>query len=342
MDASLSPRLDAWNRPLRRLRLSLTDRCNLRCRYCMPEGCRAWIPSEDILSFSEIEEVVGAFTDLGVYRVHLTGGDPLLRAGVEQLVARLARNEAIDDLSMITNGVALASRAAGLQRAGLRRVTVSLDTLRPERYRDLTGTNALPAVLDGIRAALELGFQPVKLNMVVIRDTNDDELVDMMQFGRSLGVEVRFIEYMDMGGRWSREQVVSQEEIQDRLSEHYGPIRPVPRWDSAPARRFELPDGTCFGVIAPVTMPFCGHCDRGRLTADGVWHLCLHSGEGMDLRSLLRGGVSPSQIRRFVADRWSQRQVRGAERQFEIGAHTPGSPGASNTASPLQMHALGG
>ena len=345
MDVYSLPLLDAWNRPMRRLRLSLTDRCNLRCRYCMAKGRCAWIPARDILNFAEIEKLVEVFTGLGVHRIHLTGGDPLLRKGVDELVARLAQNERIDDLSMITNGVLLAQKADSLLRAGLQRITVSLDTLWPDRFRELTGKSALPMVLEGIRAARQVGVQTLKINMVVIRGVNDDELVDMIEFGKSLGAEVRFIEYMAMGGAelWSPEQVVSQEEIRARLERHYGLIETVPRQDSAPARHFLLSDGTRFGIIAPVTKPFCGDCDRGRLTADGMWHLCLRSPKGLDLRSLLRAGASTGEIRSLVAQRWQRRQERGGE-ESRTGAssRTQYLPDGFASQIPLRMHALGG
>lgn len=345
MDEYPLPLLDAWNRPLRRLRLSLTDRCNLRCRYCMGKGQNDWIPSRDILSFAEVEKLVNVFTELGVNRVHLTGGDPLLRNGVEELVERLAQNERIGDLSIITNGVALAQKADRLYRAGLRRITVSLDTLWPERFRKLTGTDALSEVLEGIRAAREVGLQPLKVNMVVIRGVNDDELVDMIEFGKSLGAEVRFIEYMAMGGarHWSPEQVVSQAEIRARLERHYGPIETVARQASAPARHFLLLDGTRFGSIAPVTKSFCGDCDRGRLTADGRWYLCLHSRKGLDLRSLLRTGASADEIRSSVAQRWQQRQERGGEDiRTGTNARPPHFTDGFASQIPPRMHILGG
>ena len=338
------PLLDGWNRPLRRLRLSLTDRCNLRCRYCMGTNPNTWILTRDILGFSEIEKLVRVFTEMGVNRVHLTGGDPLLRDGVEGVVARLAQNERIADLSMITNGVALAQKAESLFQAGLRRITVSLDTLWPERFRELTGKSVLTQVVEGIRAAQRAGFHPLKINMVVMRGVNDDELVDMIEFGKLLGAEVRFIEYMAMGGAesWSPEQVVSQKEIRARLERHYGLVDAIARRDSAPARRFLLPDGTRFGIIAPVTKPFCAGCDRGRLTADGMWHLCLHSREGRDLRTLLRGGISEGGIRWLMVRRWQQRRERGGENQAGGGGRRPDSSVGHSSSVPLQMHALGG
>ena len=337
---------DVWQRPLRKLRLSLTDRCNLRCRYCIAQTTPVWMPASDVLGLAEIERLVTAFTGLGVSHVHLTGGEPLLRADAEDVVSILTQSGNIDDLSMITNGVALASRAAGLRRAGLQRITVSLDTLRPERFEELTGRDVLPEVLAGLHSARAVGFRHVKVNMVVWRGVNDDELVAMVELGRSLGVEVRFIEYMAMGdaGLWSPEQVVSQDEIRERLQEHYGPIETVAGRGSAPAGRFQLPDGTRFGVIAPVTAPFCGDCDRGRLTADGRWYQCLHSPCGLDLRALLRQGASVDDIRSAVAGRWRQRQDRGAEesREARLRQGEPTAPQESPSVAPLQMHALGG
>ena len=337
---------DVWQRPLRKLRLSLTDRCNLRCRYCIARTTPVWMPTSEILSTAEIGRLVTAFTGLGVSHVHLTGGEPLLRPDVEDVISLLAQSPDIGDLSMITNGVALAPAAEGLLHAGLRRVTVSLDTLRPERFEELTGRNALAKVLEGLYRALAVGFRCVKVNMVVWRGVNDDELVAMAELGRSLGVEVRFIEYMAMGDarHWSPEQVVSQEEITTRLAEHYGPIETVSGRGSAPAGRFQLPDGTRFGVIAPVTAPFCGDCDRGRLTADGRWHHCLHSPCGLDLRALLRQGASEGDIRATVMRRWRQRLDRGAEerREARLRQSAPTAPRESPSVVPLPMHALGG
>src|SRR5262245_61340347 len=278
--------LDRFHRPLRSLRVSVTDRCNLRCLYCMPEPDYAWLPKETILSFEEIAVIVDAFCDLGVDRVRLTGGEPLLRRDLTTLIASLAARPAIRDLALTTNGVLLAPQAASLRRAGLHRITVSLDTLDRQRFRDLTRFDSLAAVLEGIDAAANAGFESLKIDTVVMRGVNDHELEALIEFGRPFGAEVRFIEYMDVGGatRWSREAVVSRREILETLTRRYGTITPIVEESSAPADRFALPDGTIFGIISSTTEPFCESCDRSRLTADGVWLMCLYAHAGTDLR----------------------------------------------------------
>src|SRR5438309_1689525 len=220
------------------------------------------------------------------------GGEPLLRHELATLVAMLDRVPGLKDLALTTNGLLLAREAERLRRAGLARVTVSLDTLRPERMREFAKSAGHDDVVAGIQAARQVGFQRLKLNTVVVRGFNDDELADLIEFGRSHDAEVRFIEYMDVGGatRWTADQVVPQREILERLTRRYGPVESVgtPESPAAPAVRFRLPDGTVFGVIASVTGPFCGSCDRSRLTADGTWFLCLYAAQGVDLREPLR------------------------------------------------------
>src|SRR3954463_3227253 len=264
---------DRFQRPLRSLRISVTDRCNLRCQYCMPEQDYVWLPRESLLTFEETTAIVDAFTPLGVDRVRITGGEPLLRRDLAVLIESLAARTPIADLAMTTNGVLLASNAASLRAAGLHRITVSLDTLHRERFRALTRTDDLHKVLDGIAAAASAGFAPLKLDTVVIRGVNDDELVPLIDYAKSVRAELRFIEYMDVGGatRWTPDSVVSRREILERLGSHYGGVLPIDEVSSAPADRFLLADGTTFGIISSTTEPFCASCDRSRLTADGVW-----------------------------------------------------------------------
>jgi cyclic pyranopterin phosphate synthase len=309
------PAADQLARPLHSLRVSVIDRCDLRCSYCMPEEHYAWLPQRDVLSFAEIGTLVDAFVSVGVRKVRLTGGEPLLRAGLPELVALLRQRPAIEDLAMTTNATRLAELAGPLRRAGLDRVTVSLDSLRPERFRRLVRREALPQVLEGIRAAGEAGFASLKINTVVMRGFNEDELEALLEFGRQVGGEVRFIEYMDVGGatRWSMEEVFSKAQILARLEERLGPIAPCGPQGAAPAERFRLPDGTCFGIIASVTEPFCRACDRSRLTADGQWYLCLYAREGADLRGLVRAGQSPEELAAFIRRRWESRAEQGAE-----------------------------
>lgn len=320
------PPTDTLGRPLRNLRLSVTDRCNLRCAYCMPEAEYAWLPHDDILRFEEIARLVEVFADLGVDRVRLTGGEPLVRKDLPELVRILARFPRLRDLALTTNGVLLSESARALREAGLHRVTVSLDTLRRERFRELTRTDGLPRVLAGIEAAAGAGFSSLKLDTVVLRGTNDDELPDLLEAAKAWGAEIRFIEYMDVGGatRWTRERVVSRAEILEALSGRYGRPTPVPEeGSSAPAERFRLPDGTIFGIIASTTAPFCQTCDRSRLTADGLWYLCLYAARGIDLRGPLRSGASPETLRELIRSTWTSRADRGAEERLALRDRAP-------------------
>ena len=311
---------DRLGRPLRNLRLSVTDRCNLRCAYCMPEEEYVWLPRENILTFEEAAHLVDVFADLGVDKVRLTGGEPLLRNGLERLVALLAGNSRLRDLAMTTNGILLAERAAALREAGLHRVTVSLDTLRPDRFRALTRRDALPQVLEGIAAAGRAGFPGLKLDTVVMRGTNDDEMAALIEYARGVGAEIRFIEYMDVGGatHWSMDRVVSRAEMLASLAERYGPIEPIVEESSAPADRFRLSDGYVFGIIASTTAPFCASCDRSRLTADGVWYLCLYATQGVDLRKALRGGATREELVALIRSGWTGRVDRGAEERLAM------------------------
>jgi GTP 3',8-cyclase len=314
MNTTKLPR-DRFGRPLRSLRISVTDRCNMRCRYCMPEEDYVWLPRDSILSFEEIDRLVGIVAGLGVEKLRLTGGEPLLRHELAKLVALVRRHPEIRDIALTTNGILLARHAGELRQAGLDRVTVSLDTLRPERMLEFAHSAKHGDVLDGIAAAHAAGFESIKLNVVVIRGYNDDELGDLLEFGRRQGAEVRFIEYMDVGGatEWSSNQVVSQREILASLGRRYGAIESVGQRSSAPAEQFALPDGTRFGVIASTTAPFCRACDRSRLTADGTWLLCLYGEHGLDLRESLRDGSTDEMIAACIAECWSARTDRGAE-----------------------------
>jgi cyclic pyranopterin phosphate synthase len=312
---------DELGRPLRSLRVSVTDRCNLRCNYCMPQEEYVWLPREELLSFEEIARLVEVFTSLGVEDVRLTGGEPLLRRNLVALVRMLAANPLIRDLALTTNGILFAEHAEELRAAGLDRVTVSLDTLRPERFHALTGRDTHAQVLAGIRSARRAGFERLKLDTVVLRGTNDDELANLIEFGRGAGAEVRFIEYMDVGGatEWSLEKVFTRSEMLDQLEKRYGAIAPVAENSSAPAERFKLPDGTVFGIIASTTQPFCRSCDRSRLTADGLWFLCLYAQTGIDLRRMLRAGDSSAELGARVASIWRERSDRGAELRAATG-----------------------
>lgn len=316
---------DVLGRPHRSLRVSLIDMCNLRCHYCMPGEDYVWLPREDILSVDEIERLVGMFTDLGVEKVRLTGGEPLMRREIVEIVERLSRNERTCDLSLTTNGILLDRYAERLAVTGLDRVTVSLDTLRWDRFKELTRRDRVEEVIAGVEAARNAGLRPLKINTVIIRGFNDDELIDLIEFAKASDAEVRFIEYMDVGGAidWSMERVVSREEILESLASHYGPIEEIESDSSAPADRFVLSDGTVFGLIASTTAPFCRTCDRSRITADGLWFLCLYAAGGIDLRTPLREGADEAELRSMIVDGWRARTDRGAELRAELEGRGP-------------------
>ncbi|MFM2153752.1 MAG: hypothetical protein RL199_2187 [Pseudomonadota bacterium] len=345
IDQPRSAPTDTLGRTLGTLRLSVTDRCNLRCAYCMPEEQYVWLAREHLLSVDELDRLAGAFVMAGVHRIRITGGEPLLRPDLTELVRRLAARSGVRELALTSNGLLLADRAAELKAAGLGRVTVSLDTLRPERFRALTRRDTHAAVLQGIEAARSAGFEQVKLDTVVLRGVNDDELPDLVRYARSLGAEVRFIEYMDVAGatRWTHSAVVSRAEMLERLSDAFGPVVPAPTAPSAPAERFRLSDGTTFGIIASVTAPFCRACDRSRLTADGQWISCLYATDRFDLRTPLRAGVSENELAQVIADRWRRREDRGAELRKGLSDRDILVPLETLRRSPhREMHTRGG
>jgi GTP 3',8-cyclase len=310
----------------------------------MPEDEYLWLPREDILTFEEIERLVDQFLHLGVDKVRLTGGEPLLRKDLPSLIQRLAAKRAIRDLAMTTNGVLLAAAAKDLKRAGLGRLTISLDTLQRDRFIKLARFDELPRVLSGIDAAVDT-FPGFKIDSVVIRGVNDDEMLPLLEFARTRGAEVRFIEYMDVGGAttWSMAQVVSRDDMLKSIAAHYGPVTPIVENSSAPADRYRLSDGTIFGIIASTTEPFCRSCDRSRLTADGVWYLCLYAARGVDLRGPLRGGVSDEALRDLITSVWHARTDRGAENRLDVRERSPLIPLKALKRDPhLEMHTRGG
>jgi len=337
---------DRLARPLRNLRLSVTDRCNLRCEYCMPEDDYVWLPREDVLHFEETSALVDIFLSLGVDKVRLTGGEPLLRRDVPALVRMLAAKPGLADLALTTNGVLLEDQVDALKAAGLGRITVSLDTLRRDRFTALTRFDQLPAVHAGIAAARRV-YGTLKIDSVVIRGVNDDELVALVEYGRAVNGEVRFIEYMDVGGanRWAPSRVVSKSEMLAVLTAAFGPIAAITEpGSSAPAERYALRDGTTFGIIASTTEPFCALCDRSRLTADGVWYLCLYASHGLDLRGPLRRGVPVDELKAMIADRWRGRDDRGAEERLALGDRRAFVPVQDllKRDPHLEMHTRGG
>ena len=319
--------LDPYGRTVRDLRISITDRCNFRCTYCMPEEGMKWLPREEVLTYEELARVasicVGHF---GVDGIRLTGGEPTMRAHLPILVQKLAvlqvpadasspRAGKPIDLAITTNGATLRLIAQELRNAGLARINISLDTLKKDRFFEMTRRDELEHVLDGIDAAIDAGFSPVKINAVVQRGINDDEIVDLATFGRDKGIEVRFIEFMplDASGTWDNAQVFSQEEIVAAISKVY-PLELMPARGAAPADRWRYLDGKgTVGVIPTVTKPFCGDCDRVRLTADGQFRTCLFATNEFDLRVMLRNGADDdaiaAEIQRAVGTKWAGHNI---------------------------------
>jgi cyclic pyranopterin phosphate synthase len=310
----------------------------------MPEEDYLWLPREDILHFEEIDRLVEQFLALGVEKVRLTGGEPLLRRDLPDLIERLARKPAIRDLAMTTNAVLLKPNVSALKVAGLHRLTISLDTLQRDRFIKLARYDELPRVLAGIDAAVD-PFPGFKIDSVIIRGVNDDEIIPLLEFAKARRAEIRFIEYMDVGGatNWSMSQVVARREMLDTIAAHYGGVESLPEDSSAPADRYRLPDGTVFGIIASTTEPFCRTCDRSRLTADGVWYLCLYATRGIDLRGPLRGGVSDETLRELISSVWHARTDRGAEARLALRDRSPLIPLTALKRDPhLEMHTRGG
>jgi GTP 3',8-cyclase len=299
-----------------------------------------------VLHFEETSALVDVFLSLGVDKIRLTGGEPLLRRDLAALVQMIAAKPGLTDLALTTNGVLLADQIDALKDAGLGRITVSLDTLHRDRFKALTRFDQLEAVHGGIAAAQRV-FGHLKIDTVVIRGVNDDELAPLIEYGRAVNGEVRFIEYMDVGGasRWSAERVVSRREMLDVLARRYGTIVPVDEpGSSAPADRYALADGTTFGVIASTSDPFCRTCDRSRLTADGMWYLCLYATRGLDLRAPLRAGVPAEELQALIAGGWKARADRGAEDRLALGERRAFVPVQDLLRKDphLEMHTRGG
>jgi cyclic pyranopterin phosphate synthase len=319
MDGS-APLLDPFGRQVRDLRISVTDRCNFRCTYCMPEEGMRWVPREDLLSFEEIERVARVCVErFGFDGIRLTGGEPTVRARLPLLVSMLSRlrvpatGEPVD-LAMTTNGATLRLLATDLRQAGLRRVNISCDSLDRERFAALARRDALPQVLDGIDAALEAGFSPVKINVVMIRGHNDDEAVDFATFGRQRGVQPRFIEYMPLDAEeaWTMGKVVPAEETLAAINSVY-PLEPVAHGPE-PATRYRFVDGMGeVGVVPSVTKPFCGDCDRVRITAEGQLRTCLFALDEHDLRGVMRGGGTDGDlagaVEAAVGTKWAGHRI---------------------------------
>ena len=305
---------------MRDLRISVTDRCNFRCKYCMPFDEYTWMAKTEVLSFSEIERVARIFASLGVTQLRLTGGEPLVRRELHRLVGLLATIPGIQDLSLTTNGALLVEQAQGLVDAGLRRINVSIDTLKADRFREITQRGDLQTVLDGLFAAQRAGMNPIKINAVVIRGFNDDEVIDLVTFGRTHGFEVRFIEYMDVGNAngWTLNKTFTKREILDVIHARY-PVRESGRaGGSAPAVDYEFMDGAGkVGIIGSVTEPFCSSCTRVRLTADGKLVTCLFAETGFDLKTLMRGNATDAELTNAIGALWSGRADRFSDIRWE-------------------------
>jgi cyclic pyranopterin phosphate synthase len=334
---------DALRRPVKDLRISVTDRCNFRCSYCMPFDHYEWIERREILSFEEIVRLARLFVLLGVEKIKLTGGEPLLRRDLHEMVARIARLSGLKDLCLTTNGSLLAERAPALAAAGLKRVNVSIDSLNPETYRVLTGADDLARVLDGLFAAKKCGLQPIKLNAVVVRGVNDQEILDLVQFSRTYGFAIRFIEYMDAGNAndWKSEKLVPKQEILQTVHARF-PLREIGReHESAPAVGYQFVDGCGdIGVIASITEPFCSTCTRARLTADGKFVTCLFSERGHDLKTRLRQGATDEEILAFIRPIWNGRADRYSEERHTALNSEQGYQARNRTK--IEMIRLGG
>ena len=334
---------DTYNRPVRDLRISVTDRCNFRCTYCMPLDEYEWLEKKEILSFEEITRLTNLFVHLEVEKIRLTGGEPLARRDLDKLVAKLSALPGPPDLCLTTNGSLLAEKVAALKAAGLRRINVSLDSLKPDRFRRITKRGDLAKVLEGLFAAQSHGLQPIKINAVIERGVNDDEILDLVAFAREHGFAIRFIEYMDVGNanNWKSERMVSKKEILETINARF-PLRKLGRGKgSAPSVDYQFLDGSGdIGVIASVTEPFCSTCTRARLTADGKLVTCLFSQQGYDLKTRMRSGATDAELLEVISAVWLQRKDRYSEERL-AALHSPvGYDPASHKK--LEMISLGG
>jgi cyclic pyranopterin phosphate synthase len=311
---------DALGRTLQDLRISVTDRCNFRCGYCMPLDKYEWINRAEILTFEEITRLARLFVRLGVEEVRITGGEPLLRHGLEELVAQIADIEGLKDLSLTTNASILHQKASALVRAGLHRINVSLDTIDPKKFKEMTQRDEVENVIKGLFEAKRHGLSPIKLNSVVQRGVNDDDILGLVEFSRKNGFWIRFIEYMDVGNSndWVSERMVSKREILEKIHARY-PLKEVGRHDqSAPAVNYQFLDGIGnIGVIASVTEPFCTGCTRARLTADGRLVMCLFAEKSYDLKQYMREGAGDEEIIEFIRSAWKGRTDRYSEERLE-------------------------
>jgi GTP 3',8-cyclase len=304
---------DLYKRPVHDLRISVTDRCNFRCSYCMPLDKYEWIDKKEILTFEEITRLATLFVGLGVEKIRLTGGEPLVRQNLDRLVGQLSPIQGLNDLCLTTNGALLGEKIHALKLAGLRRINVSLDSLDPDKFRQITKRGDLDKVLEGIFAAKSHGLHPIKLNAVIERGVNDEDILPLVEFSRQHGFAMRFIEYMDVGNanNWTSEKLVPKNEMIAKIHSRY-PLKEVGRAQgSAPSVDYEFVDGQGdIGVIASVTEPFCSSCTRVRITADGKIVTCLFSETGHDVKALLRSGASDEEILKLLGSIWRTRVDR--------------------------------
>ena len=337
------PITDLFGRPLRDLRISVTDRCNFRCTYCMPAEIFGesyqFLPKGEILSFEEIARLARVFVDVGVTKLRITGGEPLLRTDLPELVSMLSRIDPSVDLTLTTNAYLLPQQAQALKDAGLQRITVSLDSLDDDVFKEMNGRGfPVRRVLEGIEKAEEVGLSPVKINAVVQKGVNDQGMVDLARYFKGTGHIVRFIEYMDVGNRngWKWDQVVSAAEIVAQIDREL-PLEPVEsNYQGEVANRYRYKDGAGeIGVIASVTKPFCGDCTRARLSTDGKLYTCLFAAGGLDLRDYLRGGASDQELEARIRGIWSRRSDRYSEERTELAP-------LQNSRQKVEMYHIGG
>ena len=335
--------LDTLQRPVKDLRISVTDRCNFRCTYCMPLDDYDWLDKSEVLTFEEITRLARLFIQLGVEKIRLTGGEPLARRDLEQLVKSLSDLDGLRDLCLTTNGSTLVEKSQALRAAGLRRLNVSLDSLKPDRFRRITKRGDLQKVLDGLFVAKKHGFSPIKLNAVIERGVNDDEIIDLVTFSLEHGFAIRFIEFMDVGNanHWQSDTIVPKQEILDIINTRF-PLREVGRkGGSAPSVDYQCVDGSGdIGVIASVTEPFCASCTRARLTADGRLVTCLFANTGHNLKVLLRGGASDDRLLDVLQQVWLQRTDRYSEER--LAALRSGAGYDPKEHKKIEMISLGG
>ena len=338
----LSPIRDHLGRPLKDLRISVMDRCNFRCIYCMPEekfhSGFNFLKSSERLSFDEILRITKLFTHLGVSKIRITGGEPLLRVNLTELIGDLSTLKEIEDIALTTNGVLLKKYSEELKACGLNRITVSLDSIDPEQFRKMSGGRGnLETVLEGIDTALSVGFKKLKINAVIKRGTNDDQVIEMIDYFKDQSVIIRFIEYMDVGNlnQWKLNETVGSDEIIKKLSEKWQ-LDPLDKnYEGETAQRYQI-DGseTEIGLISSVTKPFCGSCTRARLSSDGKLYNCLFASEGKDIRSWVRDGKSDEYIKNELASIWKERRDRYSELRY--------SDEIDNTDEKVEMYYIGG